>query len=172
MRRRRPRVALLAGACAWLALAGAWPAAAQAGDGHDAGHASESASADGLRARPIPPGVRVPSWQELSAQQREDLAQFAAHWDRMAASRRVLILERHARWSRLPPERQARLRAGERNFRELSPAQRDQMRRSFRALRQLPPDEQRRLRGLWRAMDPRQRRDWLERGGPGIAPPP
>jgi hypothetical protein len=163
--------ASVAHAIALVALAIAWPVAAQ-GDARNASSPAASAPEEERPARPIPPGVRVPSWQELSPVQREDLAQYAEHWDRMAASRRVLILERHARWSRLPPERQARLRAGERNFRELSPAQRQQMRRSFRALRQLPPDEQRRLRGLWRDMDPRGRRDWLERGGPGIAPPP
>jgi hypothetical protein len=167
---RRHRT-IVARAIAVLALAIALPAAAQ-DEGRSAAPPSASAPDVERPARPIPPGVRVPSWHELSPVQREDLAQFAGHWDRMAASYRVLILERHARWSRLPPERQARLRAGERNFRELSPAQRAQMRRSFRALRQLPPDEQRRLRGLWRDMDPRERRDWLERGGPGIAPPP
>jgi hypothetical protein len=45
------------------------------------------------------------------------------------------------------------------------------MRRSFRAMRALPPEEQGRLRAIWRGMDPQQRRAWLERGGPGIAPP-
>jgi hypothetical protein len=45
------------------------------------------------------------------------------------------------------------------------------MRRSVRAMRALPPDEQARLRALWRGMSPQQRRAWLARGGPGIAPP-
>ena len=118
-----------------------------------------------------PPGVRVPAWRELSAQQQEDLAPFAGRWDRMPASRRVLVLERYQRWSHLPPERRAQVRAGERNFREMSPAQRERMRRAFRALRALPPGEQQRLRASWREMTPQQRRDWLERGGPGVAPP-
>ena len=118
-----------------------------------------------------PPGVRVPAWGDLTAQQQQDLAPFAGRWDRMPASRRVLVLERYQRWSRLPPERQAQVRAGERIFHEMSPAQRERMRRAFRAVRALPPDQQQRLRAIWRDMSPQQRRDWLQRGGPGIAPP-
>ncbi len=118
-----------------------------------------------------PPGVRVPAWQQLSPEQQHDLAQFEQRWDRMPASRRVLILERYQRWNRLPPERRQQLRAGERNFQQMSPAQRERMRRAFRAVRELPPEEQARVRAAWRAMSPEQRRDWLERGGPGIAPP-
>ena len=37
----------------------------------------------------VPKGVRVPSWGELSATQRSDLARFERHWDQMPASRRV-----------------------------------------------------------------------------------
>jgi hypothetical protein len=118
-----------------------------------------------------PPGVRVPAWRELSAQQQRDLAPFAERWDRMPASRRALVLERYQRWSRLPADRQAQLRAGERNFERMSPTQRERMRRAFRAVRALPPDEQQRLRATWREMSPEQRRDWLGRGGPGLAPP-
>ena len=118
-----------------------------------------------------PPGVRVPAWRELSAQQQQDLAPFAGRWDRMPAWRRVQLLERYQRWTQLPPVRQAQLRAGERNFRAMTLPQRERMRRAFRAVRALPPAEQQRLRAIWRDMSPEQRRDWLERGGPGITPP-
>ena len=74
--------------------------------------------------------------------------------------REVLIRRRYA------------LRDGARNFRQMSPRQREQMRRSMHAVRALPPDQQARLRQLWRSMTPQQRREWLARGGPGIAPPP
>ncbi len=127
-------------------------------------------SARALATEP-PPGVRVPAWRELGAQQQQDLAPFAERWDRMPAWRRVQILERYQHWSRLPPERQAQVRAGERNFRQMSPAQRERMRSAFRALRALPPGEQQRLRVIWRDMSPQQRRDWLGRGGPGVAQP-
>jgi hypothetical protein len=46
------------------------------------------------------------------------------------------------------------------------------MRQSMQVMRGLPDDERRRLRSLWRSLAPAQRRDWLERGGPGVAPPP
>lgn len=119
-----------------------------------------------------PPGVAVPSWNQLDAQQRRDLAEFSDRWDRMPASRRVQVLERYERWRELPPEKREALRDGWRNFREMSPRQREQVRQSFDALRRLPPEEQRRLRGIWQGMNPQQRRAWLKAGGPGVAPPP
>ncbi len=120
----------------------------------------------------VPEGVRVPSWSELSATQRSDLARFEQHWDQMPASRRVAILERYARWQRESPRTRETLREGERNFQRMTPSQREMMRRSIAAVRRLPPAEQRRLRHHWQSLTPQERSRWLARGGPGIAPPP
>ena len=120
----------------------------------------------------IPQGVRVPAWHELTPTQQRDLAAFAGRWDGLPASRRVAILERWQRWQSVPPEQRETLRRGERNFQSMSPPLRAQMRRSLAAIAELPPDEQRRLRRIWRELSPQQRREWLERGGPGFVPPP
>ena len=122
--------------------------------------------------RAIPPGVRVPAWNELDDRQRADLAPFAGRWDRLPASRRVQILERYDRYKSLPPEKQNALREGAINFQQMSPLQRQKMRESLQALRTLPPDEQRALRQQWQAMTPEQRRAWLDGGGPGVTPAP
>lgn len=114
----------------------------------------------------------APAWNELTSEQQADLSALARRWDRIPEPRRQLILERHARWKSLPPPKREALRDGARNFRQMSPRQREQMRMSMHALRGLPPDQQARLRQLWRSMTPQQRREWLARGGPGIAPPP
>lgn len=121
---------------------------------------------------PVPDGVRVPAWHELTDAQRSDLADFADRWDRLPASRRVAILERHARWQQASPETRHRIREGQRVFRRMSPEQREAMRRSMAVLRALPVEEQRELRRLWRAMTPSERGRWLDRGGPGVAAPP
>lgn len=120
----------------------------------------------------VPAGVRVPAWQELSSEQRHDLARFRDHWDAMPASRRVAILERWQRWRANAPADGETLRRGERNFRSLSPELRSRMRRSLAAVAELPPEEQRRLRRIWRDLSPEGRRAWLERGGPVYSPPP
>lgn len=120
----------------------------------------------------VPDGVRVPAWKELSEQQRTDLAKLSERWDHMPASRRVLILERYQRWQHLPARKREAVREGERNFLRMSIGQREKMRQSMAAVRARPPEEQRRLRQLWRGMSPQQRREWLDRGGPGIAAPP
>jgi hypothetical protein len=146
-----------------LSVAGIGSARAQV----DAGTAR-----DAHVARPLPPGVQVPEWNQLDADRQRAFAGLADRWNDMPASRRVQLLERYERWVRMPPDQREQLRTGERNFHHLSPAQRERMRRSFRAMRELPPDEQQRLRATWRAMNPEQRRAWLERGGPGIVPPP
>jgi len=121
----------------------------------------------------LPPGpVNAPAWNQLSTKQQADLAWLEKDWDQMPPHRRARILHRWERWQGLSPEEQQRLREGRRNYREMSPRQREQMRESWRALHQLPEAEQKRLRALWHSLDPEQRREWLKRGGPGVAPPP
>lgn len=120
----------------------------------------------------VPAGDKIPSWSQLDSQQQEDLADFAHRWDRMPEARRVRILQRHARWRQLPETERHALREGVRNFRRMSPDLRNKMRASMETVRNLPAPEQRRLRRLWRSMTPSQRREWLQRGGPGIALPP
>ena len=144
----------LAAAALALALLASAPVAAQRGD------------------IAVPDGVRVPEWKELSPRQREDLARFGPNWDRMPASRRVAILERYARWQQAAPQARETWREGERNFMQMSPLQRQQMRRSLAAVRELPPEKQRHLRRIWQSLSPEERREWLERGGPGLSPPP
>lgn len=116
--------------------------------------------------------VHVPAWRDLSSEQKSDLSQFAHRWDRMPEERRALILERHARWQEFSRLKRQTLREGARNYGRMSPEQRERMRSSINAVRSLPEAQQRRLHRLWRSLTPRQRLDWLQRGGPGIAPPP
>ena len=118
------------------------------------------------------PPAHAPSWSQLTPGQRVDLAMLEGRWDRMPPERRAQILLRWQRWQRLPPEQREALREGRRNFREMSPDQRERMRESWRAMKSLPPGERERLRSIWRDLSPQQRREWLKRGGPGVAPPP
>lgn len=123
----------------------------------------------------VPEGVVVPSWSQLTPAQQETLAPLRERWDQMPASRRAHALERmerRARWDALSPEQRERLRHGARNFRDLPPELREKMRASMHAVHRLPEDERRALKQRWRAMDPEQRRKWLDAGGPGLAPPP
>lgn len=139
------------------------------------GATAHSQEAQGRPHAPIPDGVAVPSWSELSGAQQEKLAPLRERWDQMPASRRALALERaerRARWDALPPGERERLRDGARNFRDLPPELREKMRESMLVVRQLPEAQRRELKQRWRAMDPEQRRQWLEAGGPGLAPPP
>ncbi len=124
---------------------------------------------------PVPAGVTVPAWSELTPAQREKLAPLQARWDSMPASRRVNALERmerQARWESLSPEQRDALRRGAQNYREMPPELRQQMRASMAATRALPDAERKELFRLWRSLDPAQRRTWLEAGGPGVSPPP
>ena len=120
----------------------------------------------------VPQGVTVPGWKQLSAEQQKALQNFSHRWDSMPASRRVQILERYERWKKLPPEKREALREGAQNFQEMTPKQRQNMRQSMRYVRTLPPEEQKRLRRFWTTLTPQQRTQWLEEGGPGIAPEP
>lgn len=142
---------------------------------HERGERGERLWQDPPGAVTVPPGVHVPSWEELSPQQRKHLARHEANWDTLPASRRVHALERaerRARWEAMPPEQRERIRQGMRVYRDLSPAQREQMRESMRVMRGLPAEQRQALADQWRAMNPQQRRAWLETGGPGISPAP
>lgn len=122
-----------------------------------------------------PEGVAAPSWSELTPAQQERLAPLGDRWDKLPASRRMHVLERlerRARWDALSPEQRERLRHGARNFHDMPPELREKMRTSMQAVRALPEAERRALKERWRAMDPAERRKWLEAGGPGLAPPP
>lgn len=128
-----------------------------------------------IAARPAPPGVTVPTWNELDAGQQAQLAHLANEWDRLPASRRVLALERlqrQARWQQLAPEQRRALREGARHFQDMPPDLRQRMRQSMRAVQALPRPQQRELRALWQSLTPPQREQWLRSGGPGISPPP
>ena len=123
----------------------------------------------------VPDGVVVPSWEELSPEQRRHLGKLEDDWDTLPASRRVHALERaerRARWEAMPAEQRERIREGMRNYRDLSPALREKARESMRLMRSLPEAQREELRKQWRAMSPEQRRAWLEAGGPGKSPPP
>ena len=124
---------------------------------------------------PVPAGVSVPTWNQLTPAQREHLAPLAEQWDTMPASRRVRALERlerKTRWEAMTPEERERIREGARNFRDLPPELKEKMRASMATMRALPEAERKQLFARWRGMDPAQRRAWLETGGPGISPPP
>lgn len=145
----------------------------ESGDGRDR-HDHRERLHEG-RPAPVPAGVSVPTWAQLSPAQQAKLAPLAPHWDQMSASRRVRALERlerKARWDAMSPEQREKLRDGARNFRDLPPELREKMRLSMATLRQLPEAERKELFRLWRSLDPQQRRAWLEQGGPGISPPP
>lgn len=156
--RRAFAIALLAGALAT-------PAAAH-GRGDDPSH---------RRPPPVPEGVSVPAWSDLSPKQQQALAPLRESWNTLPASRRVMALERaerRARWEAMTPEQRERMREGMRNYRDLPPPLREKMRESMRVLHALPDAERKALRARWRQLSPEQRRAWLEAGGPGIAPEP
>ncbi len=165
MTRRVPLAALL---LACLAAMPAWAGdpPRDGGGRHGEGHRGPA---------PVPAGVSVPAWHELSPRQQEKLAPLRERWDQMPASRRVHALERlerRERWEAMTPEQRERLRQGARNFHELPPELRETARASFQVVRALPEPERRAILARWRALSPEQRRAWLEAGGPGIVPEP
>lgn len=175
-------------ACAWAQppSPGDTPAKAQAtadaGDSERGGDRPHRGHDDHDRPRrdrgepsPVPAGVVVPAWSELSPAQQARLASMEKQWDTMSASRRVRALEnleRRARWEAMTPEERERIREGARNFHDMPPELREKMRTSMQTMRALPEAERKELFRLWRSLDPEQRRKWLEAGGPGISAPP
>lgn len=155
-----------------LGLVLALPALAHERGDRERGHGHDPARHGPVT---VPAGVVVPSWEELSPEQRRYLGHHKDDWDTLPASRRVHALERaerRARWEAMPADQRERIREGMRNYRDLSPALREKARESMRLMRSLPEAQREELRKQWRSMSPEQRRAWLEAGGPGKSPPP
>lgn len=119
------------------------------------------------------PPAELPSWEQLTPEQRETLsAPLRERWNQGAYEQRLRWLQHAKRWQQLTPQERATARQGLRAYRQADPATREKLREVFKNLRGATPEQRASLREKWRSLSPEQRRAWLEAGGPGVAPPP
>lgn len=119
------------------------------------------------------PPAELPSWEQLTPDQRETLsAPLRERWNQGAYDQRLRWLQHARRWQQLSPQERATARQGLRAYRQADPATREKLREVFKNLRDATPEQRAALRDKWRSLSPEQRRAWLQAGGPGVAPPP
>ena len=113
------------------------------------------------------------SWAELPPADRDALAApTKERWERATPEQRRRMLDRARFWASLRPEQKQLARSGVERYRDSNAQQRTRLRDAWRRLQSLPPEQREALQRTWQDLSPRQRRAWLEAGGPGVAPPP
>lgn len=112
-------------------------------------------------------------WEALPEADRAALvAPMRERWERASPAQRQRMLDRARFWASLSPEQKQLARTGVDRYRQARPEQRERLREAWQRLQAMPPEQREAARRTWEALTPRQRRAWLEAGGPGVAPPP
>lgn len=126
----------------------------------------------GVNAQQIAP-AELPRWEQLSPEQREALSTpLRERWNQAAYEQRLRWLRQAQRWQNLTPDERKAARNGMRAYRKADPQTREKLREVFQNLRNASPEQRAALREKWRSLSPEQRKQWLDAGGPGVAPPP
>lgn len=104
----------------------------------------------------------LPAWDQLSADQREQLiAPTRERWN-VEPEQRAELLERAQRWQQMTPEQRKHAHRGVKRWRHMSPEQRTEARALYARMRGLDEAERQTLKARWRAMTPEQREAWVE----------
>ncbi len=112
-------------------------------------------------------------WSALSEADRAALIEpTRERWERATPEQQRRYLDRARFWASLTPEQKRMARAGAERWRDSNQQQRRHLREVWQRMQALPPAEREAARRTWESLDTRQRRAWLEAGGPGVAPPP
>ena len=112
-------------------------------------------------------------WEHLSESDRAALiAPIRERWKRSSPERRSQMLDRAKRWQAMSPEQRQLARDGARRYHRADSENKKRMREVFQHIKQLPPAEREKIIALWRQLTPEQRREWMQRGGPGKSEAP
>lgn len=104
----------------------------------------------------------LPDWDQLSAEQRQQLtAPIRARWDAEPEGR-ARMLEHAKRWETMTTAQREHARHGMARWQHMSPEQRSEARALYRKMRTLEPAERTELKEQWRVMSPQQRKAWVE----------
>lgn len=92
-----------------------------------------------------------PTWQQLSAEQREILAPLRRDWDEMENFRRKKWLGIAGRYPQMKVEEQQRMQERMREWVRMPPEQRRQVRDSYKEFQQLPASQKQAVKQKWDA---------------------
>ncbi|MGL6289315.1 MAG: DUF3106 domain-containing protein [Silanimonas sp.] len=147
---------------------------ASLGLGHAAPLAAQAATSAPASASSAPASTPAGTpWSALSDADRAALIEpTRERWERATPEQQRRYLERARFWAGLTPEQKRMARAGAERWRDSNGRQRGRLREVWQRFQALPPAERETARRTWESLDARQRRAWLEAGGPGVAPPP
>lgn len=118
-------------------------------------------------------GTAATPWESLSDADRAALVEpVRERWNRATPEQQQRYLERARFWASLTPDQKQMARTGVERWQASNQQQRRRLREVWQRFQAMPSAEREAARRTWESLDARQRRAWLEAGGPGVAPPP
>lgn len=129
-----------------------------------------ASSPSGPGSAPNTAAANLPSWDQLSQAQREQLiAPMRDRWNN-SPDERQRMFERARRWQQMTPDERKEARQGMKRWESMDPEERVQMRALFAQMRGLDDNARRALKEKWRTMTPEQRRAWVQANPPPPKP--
>lgn len=107
-----------------------------------------------------------PTWNELSAAQRQALAPLATTWETLSEPHKRKWTALAQNFHRLPPAEQVKLHSRMREWAALSPQQRTLARLNFGETQQVSPDEKKAKWEAYQALTPEEKRKLAAGAGP------
>ncbi len=116
-----------------------------------------SAKSNGVKPTSTKPAPKAPTWQQLTPQQKQLLAELASQWDRQPDRLRINLVKVANKYPKMKPDEQARVRKRITRWASLTPEQRETARKHYQLLKKQPPEKQKEVQKKWEAYKAQQR---------------
>ena len=111
------------------------------------------------------PEPKAPSWQQLSAQQKQILGELESQWEQQPDRLRNNLVKVANKYPKMKPEEQERVRRRITRWASLTPEQRQAARERYKQIKKQPPEKQKEVKKKWE-------RYQSQRGQPTTDTPP
>ena len=95
------------------------------------------------------PEPKAPNWQQLTAQQKQLLAELAPQWDQQTDRLRNGLIKVANKYPKMKPDEQERVRGRITRWANFTPEQRDAARAHFQNIKKQPPEKQKEVKRKW-----------------------
>ena len=99
--------------------------------------------------KPEPPEPKALTWQQLTPQQKQLLAELAPQWDTQSDRLRNNLVKVANKYPQMKPDEQVRVRQRITRWASLTPAQRQAARERYKQIKKQPPEKQKEVKKKW-----------------------
>ncbi len=92
---------------------------------------------------------KAPTWQQLTPQQKQLLAELATQWDQQPDRLRNSLIKVANKYPKMKPDEQQRVRRRITRWASLTPEQREIARQRYQKIKTQPPEKQKEVKQKW-----------------------